>query len=1000
MTESVSTLYSEKRFERILYYLKERGFLTLDSLLNFDFNELMFVPGVSNDQIIEAKQLLNLNKIHTKTTSDNTITIKTIYEDPSEADQNIIIDDNNSRSDDENISHQANVAFDSLIADVYFCVPRSKPFVKECTMNDKLLMSQLTESDFENAKSIKGLGVASVENLKKVYFDHINFTSKSENNLINNETLFFPSLIDHLPLSVRARNCLKHSGVSTLEELLILSQDDLMNIRNMGVKTFNEILSFRDTISIPVIDLSKRCHLEDINFENLPLPLSLLCNIGISKKELDQLHKNNLFTVRDLLSRGLTPQEYSTLRNIEGYLTVPVSRQFIEAIDSLKDSAKICLSRRCNGSTLEEIGTELLLSRERVRQILAKTCRKLMNIADLIAGVLLSSDKDSFTFSDLTKLFRSEESAMYCKLVLQESENLRYIKFSDKFIRRSASDGEIEKRVKEYIDEVIGEGINFYDNLELIDSELKKYNLDFLDVFDIMNYLVYNKYRFYGDYVTKGASRYSIICYDVVCKFFKFDIKLDSEENNKDMLILRQIIAKHYHGLALPPNNRALTAGMTRDFSKLILSGRGRYCPIEKIVYSASLFEEIHDFIKDGSQISFYYSELFSHFKGRLLAETNINNPNFLHGMLKYLYANEFSFERDMLSKIGGIRQDINDRMIKLILETGHAVTKAEIKKSIPGVNDYVIAFSVMRFPEIIQWDYNEYNHIQNIKMTDQERIELYDVITIQTEIHKGYTSDVLLFNAIRTTSENFLSRNNIRNSLNLYYVVSYLFRSYYRFKRPHILSMEFPVEEISAANIVQVLLNCESNLNFEKFNLLAGELGWSGGTLYSIFSELEKDFVRVSESDYVRRKYFGISQSLIDSISQVLKEFINDSGYFAFNSIFNYEAFPKCSYKWNGFLLETLITEFDTGYRIISPQIRDRRYQRGIIVANESLVDSFEDLVVKNLLSDGISTLSETELLKYLKMHGLISTNSIPQEMYECPDLLFKNEVFTVRRQ
>ena len=148
-----------------------------------------------------------------------------------------------------------------------------------------------------------------------------------------------------------------------------------------------------------------------------------------------------------------------------------------------------------------------------------------------------------------------------------------------------------------------------------------------------------------------------------------------------------------------------------------------------------------------------------------------------------------------------------------------------------------------------------------------------------------------------------------------------------------------------------------------------------------------------------MRKNYFGISQSLINSLSGLLRELVSKSGYFAFSSIFDYESFPKCSYKWNGFLLESIITEYDTGFRIISPQIRDRRYQRGIIVPNDSPFDTFEDLVIGTLISDGITNLSETELLKYLKMRGLIITSAIPQELYECPKMPFKNEIFTVKR-
>lgn len=1000
MSESIFTLYSDERFEKILYYLKERGFTTLDALERFDFDELLFVPGVSKALILEAKQVFSLCSAPSVASEETSSTMEPSCEDALASCENADIGDADTHSDEnEQLPQQDVKAKDALITDVYFNVPRSAPFILKCTTDGKSLISQLTEADFDNAANLKGLGITSAENLRKIYIDFISSPSLTGDNPINDEILYCSNSVDHLPLSVRARNCLMHSGIYSVEELLSWGEEDLLCIRNMGAKTFQEILAFRETVSLPETDPSKLYFLDNIDTENRSIPISLLHNIGISEQALDLFQRNNFLTVGDLCDRGLTPQEYSFARMFNSYFSIPVTQHFTDAVEALKDSAKISISKRCGGATLEEIGKELQVTRERVRQILAKTCRKLTGIAELVAGVLLSSDKAALSFSDLINLFRSEESAMYCKLVLQESEYVRYIKFSDSFIKADVCGADIEDRLKEYTDEIIGEGINFYDNLELIESELKKHSLDYFDAADIMNFLVHNRYRFYGDYVTKGTQPYAIVCHDAVRKFFRFDIKLDSDEDNEDMRSLRQVIAKHYQGVPLPPNNRALTAGMTRDSSKLILSGRGRYCPIEKIIYSVPLFEEVHSFITNSPQTSFYYSELFSHFQGRFLAETNIDNPNFLHGMLKCLYPNEFAYERDLMSKVGELRKDIDDRLSQILLENGRAMTKAEIKQLIPGINDFVIAFSVMRLQEVIQWDYNEFNHIDNIEITHEERAILSDTINAQTGLHNGYSSDALLFTAVKDICKEFLSRNNIANPQNLYYVVSCLFDGDYRFRRPHILSKDFPIQDITATNIAQVLLHCETDLNYEKYCRLAIDLGWAGGTLYAIFTDLEKDFIRVSENDYVRKNYFGVSQSLISSLSELLEELVRKSGYFAFSSIFDYEAFPKCSYKWNGFLLESLITEYDTGYRIISPQIRDRRYQRGIIVPNDSPFDTFEDLVIGNLLSDGISTLTETELFKYLKMRGLIITSSIPQELHECPKMPFKNEVFTVKR-
>jgi DNA-directed RNA polymerase subunit alpha len=50
----------------------------------------------------------------------------------------------------------------------------------------------------------------------------------------------YPS-IEELELSVRAYNCLKREGIDTVEKLLEYAEDDLLNIRNFGQKSIQEV---------------------------------------------------------------------------------------------------------------------------------------------------------------------------------------------------------------------------------------------------------------------------------------------------------------------------------------------------------------------------------------------------------------------------------------------------------------------------------------------------------------------------------------------------------------------------------------------------------------------------------------------------------------------------------------------------------------------------------------------------------------------------------------
>ena len=53
------------------------------------------------------------------------------------------------------------------------------------------------------------------------------------------KTLAVP--IEDVQLSVRSFNCLKRAGVNTIEDLTNMTESEMMKIRNLGKKSFDEI---------------------------------------------------------------------------------------------------------------------------------------------------------------------------------------------------------------------------------------------------------------------------------------------------------------------------------------------------------------------------------------------------------------------------------------------------------------------------------------------------------------------------------------------------------------------------------------------------------------------------------------------------------------------------------------------------------------------------------------------------------------------------------------
>lgn len=89
--------------------------------------------------------------------------------------------------------------------------------------------------------------VQSLEQIKRILFPTNEVSSENSHNI----------KISNLSFTKRTFNCLNRAGIKTLGELLCLSQEDLLRIRNLGTQSLNEI-----------IDFLKLHNLELSNYEN------------------------------------------------------------------------------------------------------------------------------------------------------------------------------------------------------------------------------------------------------------------------------------------------------------------------------------------------------------------------------------------------------------------------------------------------------------------------------------------------------------------------------------------------------------------------------------------------------------------------------------------------------------------------------------------------------------------------------------------------------------
>ncbi len=281
-------------------------------------------------------------------------------------------------------------------------------------------------------------------------------------------------LLEDLNLSVRAYNCLKSANINYYSDLIFKDDDDLISITNMGKKSlleieyiknntvltiFNDVeenkitpdsiinvffSSINEKFNInPVLFFEKlrptcKLFLEETSITDLPNCLddkSFLNNVyslkfihdifkeyilSIIKKHIYgcddnyfvenmPVYFNNFSFVNDLLNELYNENKIELFNDEEYIISYPPFDIGVKEI--LSDKEYQIFIQRTEGKTLDQIGKDLSVTRERIRQLEAKSIRELNKKAaifkeDIFLDIFMKYSMESEDFSIAFKDYR------------------------------------------------------------------------------------------------------------------------------------------------------------------------------------------------------------------------------------------------------------------------------------------------------------------------------------------------------------------------------------------------------------------------------------------------------------------------------------------------------------------------------------------------------------------------------------------------------------------
>lgn len=575
----------------------------------------------------------------------------------------------------------------------------------------------------------------------------------------------------------------------------------------------------------------------------------------------------------------------------------------------LKDSKqKRVLTLRKNGSTLDEIGATLGVTRERVRQIEIKPKKQIIDILTRNQTALIEN--------------------MFIDGIMDESKILEILDIEDlevlKYIVHTGNADELKISVSPELSLIIVDNTSalkkftkqIVDSIKKTGGDVKK---DFITPMNEAGYgfvtnknatefLIYHQIKSYNNKMFYGKIT---IAKAIAMAIHDFDDKKVVISDQESLQSFADILNNVY-GLDVKPN-RALA---TRIQDILVMVDKATYTTIDSFVYDEETLDSIINFVEKDCTTKMSYTSLFNRFEEELSSKTNIVNESMLHGILKHYESdNKYKCLRCYISP--DEQQETSGEYFKSFAELLYKngpMSESEILEAFPDWSPIYIKYAMTYYKEIVQWDKKVYNNIKRIKISETNKKIIKDTIESLSSNEYHYTSSYNVYEEVKKVID--LDSAGIKSDKHLFYYCKHFMADDYKYRRPHIYSNNaYEEASITTDALVQSMVSNKDIIDKKEFLAeISKAYGSKNSSLSLSMQRLLSGYIRISADSYIKKEKFKIQKSTLSAISCVLDNLCVD-GIVDVAAIKDFSVFPKISVEWNSWVLCGIVDSFNTGY-------------------------------------------------------------------------------------
>lgn len=657
--------------------------------------------------------------------------------------------------------------------------------------------------------------------------------------------------------------------------------------------------------------------------------------------------------------------------------------------ESLKDKYWLVLEMRAEGETLENIGSLIDATRERVRQIEKKYTKQFAvyyqnNKYDLLAVIHALRGGDNVLSKSEVQAIIGEKYTNLLWLVLSKElldcDLYRYSKEYDAvlFIEGNQNNVENLRHVNKELPEMF-----FAEELEeLIDDLSEKFGVSK----ELIMVDIQRQYTKYGTLYSQSSPTVAFMCRYILKTRFPNGFKTgDATEAKRFQTYLIEVFGDKKGKMTA----RALDAKIGEVG---VLCDRGKYLHPDYLHVEKWIIDEINAFIESNEKTVVTYSEVFDELR-TVLSSSQITNRFILQGALKF-YGCKYKLTRDYITKEKG--KSLTDEFEDFAKGCGE-FHKSDFFVAFPSMTDANLGMLIGRCPNVFSIDNGYYMHSSVLHLIDKDYDEIrkyLDNVCSDCPANSRYLFEEFSYKFI-----DFMTRNEITNHTKLFGILYYMFGKEFIFSRPYISKEENT--SLTNRDVILRYLEGFDTITIEDAIAMCQERGIRCMSSGYLIRQISPIFIRINESTLMRYELTGINDDVILEVAAYVANRVETNKYCSVATIRDFLWFPTISIEWNSYLVESIM--FLSGDMIgrIGIPTSNLSNLTSIYVSEEFIGDDYVTFVLKILdraFEKGFFTM-KVELREFLSEKGLINNNSLPNFL-EGTEYYFMDEEGILRRR